>query len=216
MCVPSRSSSSVRGKAVDCAGAMGNTKTSATTGRTSAARPARNPPRATPSTRAMSGYRPHRSADITISIRPDGCSITSSDAPALVEIIRSTGVPSSDVAHTTSRTCSDSKQRARPGSAWTRRRGAGRCQRKDTSAPRSGAANTTSCHRDPISAMASATAAHVAIESASGEARQRNSTSVARESITSRHAFAAPGDAAAIPPPRRRCAPAAPTSRVAG
>ena len=60
--VPSRSSSSVRGIAVDCGGANGNTKTSAAS---ATPVPCTSPPRETTFTRATIGYRPHLSAATT-------------------------------------------------------------------------------------------------------------------------------------------------------
>ena len=57
--VPRRSSNSVRGIAVDCGGATGNTLISAAS---TVAVPISNPPRARTSTCARIGYRPQRSA----------------------------------------------------------------------------------------------------------------------------------------------------------
>ena len=220
MCVPSRSSSSVRGRAVACAGATGKTKTSATAERRRlpAVPPADRPLR--PRRRSRSaGTGPTARADSTTSIRP---------GPAFGHLelrarrpwstVRSTGVPSSAVgphhqpdlfgleaAHQTAvRRALDGRQRPLPPH---------RHQRTDQ---RCGEHDQLPAGADQRHARAPR-AAHVASAIARvTKPANAISTSVVRVSITSRRASSAPGAGAAAPPPRRRCAPAGPTSPGAG
>ena len=160
-CVPSRSSSSVRGsRRVDCGGATGNTNTSATAdGRRSRPADRRTPWR---STRTVTGIpAPALGRHRRRCSRPGCPSTTSTSAPDhRPPARRSTAVVVAVVAQTRQRhlLALEAAQQLRFG-VHARRPAVGRCQRTDTSTPSSGAAKATSCHRDPSTATASATTA---------------------------------------------------------
>ncbi len=218
--VPSRSGNSVRGIVVDCGGATGNTKISATS---TAAVPVSSPPAQTASTVAVSGYLPHRSAwAATVFERGDSSSSTDTSIPGGAVSESCTAV-SADSALTQAVTCccSSSKQRANPGLAPTWTFEAGRCHGIEHSTPISGATNATNCQRDPTTAAARPNATHVAIARVNGEAAQRNSMSLRRIAPMTglNHGDRAPAGPAAAPAAARRRlnrARCAPTSRAAG
>src|ERR1700730_3531034 len=99
-----------------------------------------------------------------------GAAISNSTATSVDSVVTQAVVVSS----------SSSKQRARPGFAWTWTFDALLCHGIEHNTPSSGATNATMCQRPSISAAARPAAAQVAIALVNREVPQRNSMSVRR------------------------------------